>query len=141
MNALTKTPATILGIYNEVGSLEAGKWANFLITSGPIFNEKTSIFQNWVQGIKYVVKDEAAANVQALINLTVNFPTGTANYTLDVKSSSSANHVLAKDTMNTKFSFDGRMVKLSYAPMTRRQRPPGLKAAEDGQDPAEAVAR
>ena len=52
LNALTKTPATVLGIYDEVGSLEAGKWANFLITSGPIFNEKTTIFQNWIQGIK-----------------------------------------------------------------------------------------
>src|SRR6185503_14255366 len=40
--ALTKTPATLLGIYDQVGSLEAGKWADFLITSGPVFNEKTT---------------------------------------------------------------------------------------------------
>ncbi len=53
MNALTKTPATLLGVYDQVGSLDAGKWANFLITSGPIFNEKTTIYQNWVQGNKY----------------------------------------------------------------------------------------
>ena len=58
MNALTKTPATVLGVYKEVGSLEAGKWANFLITSGSLFNDRTTIYQNWVQGTKYIIKDE-----------------------------------------------------------------------------------
>lgn len=120
LNALTKTPATTLGIYNETGSIETGKWANFLITSGPVFNEKTVIFQNWIQGHKYVIKDEAASE-GGTYKLAVNFPTGTADYTLDVKSSSSVTMV-GKDTMNTKFSFDGKIVKLSYAPMDRRQR-------------------
>jgi imidazolonepropionase-like amidohydrolase len=32
----------------------------------------------------------------------------------------------AKDTLNTKFSFDGKQVKLSYAPMQKRQRPAGI---------------
>ena len=44
-DALTKTPATMLNVYDKVGSLDAGKLANFLITSGPIFNEKTVIFK------------------------------------------------------------------------------------------------
>jgi len=38
--ALTKSPATLLGIYDKVGSIETGKLANFLISNGPIFNEK-----------------------------------------------------------------------------------------------------
>ncbi|HEX7902518.1 MAG TPA: amidohydrolase family protein, partial [Chitinophagaceae bacterium] len=71
MEALTKTPATILGVYNQVGSLDAGKWANFLVTSGPIFNEKTTIYQNWVQGMKYVVKDDALSNALGTYALTV----------------------------------------------------------------------
>ncbi|MEP7372401.1 MAG: amidohydrolase family protein [Chitinophagaceae bacterium] len=121
-NALTKTPATVLGIYNEVGSLDAGKWANFLITSGSIFSEKTTIFQNWIKGTKYLVKDEAASEGGSY-KLAVNFPTGIATYTLNVKGSTSVT-MYAKDTMNSKFSFDGRMVKLSYAPMSRRQKEP-----------------
>lgn len=124
MDALTKTPATILGVYNQVGSIEPGKWANFLITSGSPFNEKTSIFQNWVQGIKYTIKDEAAANVAGVYNLKVNAPSGTETYTLDVKSSSSVT-MYGKDTLNAKLSFDGKMVKLGYAPVTRRQRGEG----------------
>jgi imidazolonepropionase-like amidohydrolase len=135
-NALTKTPATALGIYNEVGSIEAGKRANFLITSGPVFNEKTVIFQNWIQGNKYVIKDETA-NDGGTYKLAVNFPTGVAEYTLDIKSSNSAT-LVGKDTMNSKFSFDGRMVKLSYAPMTKRQRPSSSEGqpSEERQRPA-----
>jgi imidazolonepropionase-like amidohydrolase len=49
---LTKTPATLLGIYNEVGSLDVGKWANFLISSGPIFNEKDNHFSELGTGHK-----------------------------------------------------------------------------------------
>ncbi|MDP4262584.1 MAG: amidohydrolase family protein, partial [Bacteroidota bacterium] len=132
MDALTKTPATVLGIYDQVGSLDVGKWANFLITSGDPFNEKTNIYTNWIQGIKYVVKDEAAANVAGTYNLKINGPSAIENYTLDVKSATSVG-MYGKDTLNTKFSFDGKIVKLSYAPMTRRQRPQGFP--EGGQRP------
>ena len=117
---MTKTPAMVLGIYNEVGSLDPGKWANFLITSGPIFNANTTIYQNWIRGSKYIIKDEASGQV-ATYKLAVNFPTGTATYTLEVKKSDSA-ILIAKDTMNSKFSFDGKMVKLDYAPFTPRQK-------------------
>ncbi len=57
LEALTRVPATLIGMYDKVGSLDAGKLANFLIASGPIFNDTTSILQNWVQGNKYVLKE------------------------------------------------------------------------------------
>src|SRR4029078_8950201 len=110
-DALTKTPATLLGVYDKVGSLDEGKLANFLITTGPIFHEKTNILYNYVQGIKYNVKDEN--NVAGTYNLTINTPAGVENYTLDVKSTSSAS-MYGKDTMNTKFTADGKQIKLSY---------------------------
>jgi imidazolonepropionase-like amidohydrolase len=122
MNALTKNPAILLGVYNQVGSLDAGKMANFLITSGPIFAEKTTVLHNWVNGEKYAVKDEGWYNVAGTYNLVVNGTTGTNTYVLDVKSNNSAS-VVAKDTLNTKLSFDGKMVKLSYAPKPARARP------------------
>ena len=123
LEALTKTPATTLGVYDKVGSLDAGKLGNFLITNGPIFNDRSVILQNWVQGIKYVVKEDAGS-VAGTYSLTVNTPAGTEKYTLDVKSSSAVT-MYAKDTLNSKFSFDGKQVKISYAPIARRQRPTG----------------
>jgi len=121
MEALTKTPATVMGIYDKVGSLDAGKLGNFLITNGPLFSEKTIILQNWVQGIKYTVKEDAAS-VAGIYTLAVTTPAGKETYTLDVKTASSVT-MYAKDTLNSKFSFDGKQVKISYAPMARRQRP------------------
>ncbi len=112
-DALTKNPATVLGVYDIVGSLDAGKIANFLITSGPIFSEKTIIYQNWIQGAKYAVKDELWNDVKGIYNLLVNTPGGTKNYILDVKSSTSAN-VIAKDTLTGRFTFDGKQVKLNF---------------------------
>ncbi len=120
MEALTKVPAQTLGIYDKVGSLDAGKLANFLVTNGPIFSEKTNILYNYVQGIKYNVKDDI--NITGTYNLTITTPAGEEKYTLDVKSNSSVT-MWGKDTLNSKFSFDGKQVKLSYAPMARRQRP------------------
>jgi len=52
---LTFTPANLLGIYDQVGSLGKGKVADFLICSDSIFNEKNVIYQNWVKGIPYII--------------------------------------------------------------------------------------
>jgi len=71
MEALTKAPALLLGIYDKVGSLDAGKLANFIITSGPVFGEKTIIYQNWVQGNKYGVKEDAWFSYAGTYNLMI----------------------------------------------------------------------
>ena len=120
LEALTKTPAMTLGVYDKVGSLETGKLANFLITNGTLFNEKTNILYNYVQGIKYGVKDES--DIAGVYNLTVNAPAGVEKYTLEVKSPNSVS-MYAKDSMLTRFSSDGKQIKLSYAPRPARQRP------------------
>jgi len=120
LDALTKTPANLLGIYDKVGSLEVGKLANFIITSGPVFSEKTSFLQNWVQGNKYSIKDDMWNDVKGVYSLAITGAGGTANYTLDVKSASAAN-VIGKDTLTGKFSHDGKMVKLSFATQAPRR--------------------
>lgn len=114
IEALTKTPATTLGIYDKVGSIDAGKIASFLITNGPIFNEKTTILENWVQGVKYEVKNDAS-KVMGVYDVVINNPAGTEKLILDVKSASVAT-LFAKDTLNTKFSYDGKSIQLRYAP-------------------------
>jgi len=118
MNALTKTPATILGVYNQVGSLDAGKWANFLITSGPVFNDKTTIHQNWIQGTKYIVKDESWKDPKGSYKIVLNTPSGPVNYTLDFKSNTAAS-LIGKDTITSKFYYDGRQVRINVAPERR----------------------
>jgi imidazolonepropionase-like amidohydrolase len=119
ITALTKTPATALGVFDQVGSLDAGKWANFLITSGPIFNERTTILQNWVQGEKYGVKDDSWNDVRGTYKLVLNTANGPVNYVLNLKTTSSASLLNGKDTITPKFYFDGRQVRINVAPERR----------------------
>lgn len=72
LGALTTIPATILGKSNEIGSLKTGSYANFIITSGEIFDEKTILYENWVQGTKYIVNDINAKDVRGNYDLTVD---------------------------------------------------------------------
>ena len=133
LEALTKTPATLLGIYDQVGSIEAGKWANFLITSGRIFNEKTQIHQNWIQGKKYRVKDETWTDRKGTYDLVINTPSGPVNYVLDFKSNTAAS-VIGKDTVTSKFYYDGRQVRINFAPErkgTNSYRLSGIISADD----------
>lgn len=118
MEALTKTPATWLGVYDKVGSLDNGKLANFVITTGPVFAERTSILQNWVQGKKYAVNESNWYNAAGTYQLSITGASGTTSYTMDVKSNSSAT-VIAKDTVTATFNFDGKAVKFSFAPEKR----------------------
>ncbi len=134
MEALTKTPATLLGVYDKVGSLEAGKLANFLITTGPVFNERSTILSNWIQGIKYDLKDDPS-EFTGVYTLTVNTPAGTEKYTMDVQSANNA-IVVGKDTLNARLSYSGKVVSLSYAPQARRR--PGGEAPAGGARPAMA---
>ncbi|OCB77012.1 amidohydrolase [Flavobacterium piscis] len=71
LEALTTIPAAILGKSNEIGSLKTGSYANFVITSGEIFDEKTVLYENWVQGTKYVVNDINSKDIRGNYNLTV----------------------------------------------------------------------
>ncbi|MEN9371369.1 MAG: hypothetical protein RLZZ64_444 [Bacteroidota bacterium] len=115
LEALTATPASVLGVSNMVGSLEDGKLANFLITTGNVFNEKTAIVENWIQGEKYVVKGDKWKEAAGKYTLTVQSAQGAKTFNLDVKSASAAN-IIATDTITAKFSFDGKMVKINFAP-------------------------
>lgn len=142
LEALTSAPAKMLGIYDQVGSLETGKIANFLVTNGPIFDEKTSILANWIQGNKYDVKEDVSA-FAGLYDLTVTTPAGKENYKLEVKTGSSAT-LVGNDTMQIRFSHDGKQIKLSYAPPARRRGGPagpgaGPRAAATQALPATAV--
>jgi imidazolonepropionase-like amidohydrolase len=72
MDALTKIPATLINVYDKVGSLDAGKVANFIITNNNIFKDSASIFQNWIQGQKYTVKEEGWNDYRGVYTFVMN---------------------------------------------------------------------
>jgi len=115
LEALTVTPAKTLGVSDMIGSLEIGKLANFIITTGNVFNEKTSILENWVQGNKYSVKSEKWIDATGTYTLQIQSEKGPKTFSLQVKSANSAS-IIATDTITTKFSHDGSQVKINFAP-------------------------
>ena len=50
LESITMIPAKLIGLENEVGSLEVGKKANFLILDGDLFGATTSIQRVYIEG-------------------------------------------------------------------------------------------
>ncbi|HNI43328.1 MAG: amidohydrolase family protein [Chitinophagales bacterium] len=81
LKALTLTPATLIGMQQQLGSLDNGKMANFIITSGDIFDEKNTLFETWIKGKRYTV------NPMQVVDLRGNytFSVDKNNYDLRIK--------------------------------------------------------
>jgi len=71
LEALTTVPAKVLGKSNSLGSLKNGAYANFLITSGEIFEKETSVYENWVKGHKNVLEDMNVKDIRGDYSFTV----------------------------------------------------------------------
>lgn len=71
LEALTIVPAQILGKSGEIGSLKKGAYANFLITSGDIFDKSTTLYENWVQGNKNIINDKDIKDIRGDYSLVV----------------------------------------------------------------------
>ena len=63
LEALTTIPAQLLGTYDKIGTLKNGNYANFLMTSGDIFDKKTTLFENWVQGQKNTIENRNIVDI------------------------------------------------------------------------------
>jgi imidazolonepropionase-like amidohydrolase len=113
LEALTKTPAQQVGVYDQVGSLELGKLANFLITTESIFNSNAKIIENWIQGNKYEVNAAEWNNFAGKYNLTINNGGTKTAYTVEIKKDLSAN-IIGTDTLAAKIAVNESLVKISF---------------------------
>ncbi|THU35852.1 amidohydrolase [Niastella caeni] len=117
LEALTTTPARIIGTNDLLGSLETGKIANLLITSGPLFEEQTIIYQNWIQGDKYAINEDALFDVRGSYNMVVNNAGNGINYTLQIGGSvkiPAVTVIHGNDTLPGKINVEGQTVSLTF---------------------------
>jgi imidazolonepropionase-like amidohydrolase len=77
--SLTTVPASILG-NNQIGNLNTGSYANFIITSGDVFDPKTTLHENWVQGDRNVINAMDIKDITGNYNVSVN----NKNYSLTI---------------------------------------------------------
>ncbi len=113
LEALTTVPAQILGKSATIGTLESGHYANFLITSGDIFDENTTLFENWVQGNKNSINDLTLKDIRGDYDLAI----GGSTYSLSVTGEAAKPKVEIKlDTLKlpSKFSYKDDWLELSF---------------------------
>jgi imidazolonepropionase-like amidohydrolase len=108
LEALTTTPAKLLGKSSEIGSLQKGSYANLLITSGAIFDAKTKIYENWVQGTQHVINNMNTVDVSGNYKLTFN------NQSLDLSIAGKRATLKNGDKkLKAKYSFKDNWVKIT----------------------------
>lgn len=115
LKALTYTPASLVGVLDQVGTLEKGKVANFIICSSDIFNEKNIIYQNWVKGSPYVVNSYNLQDLRGTYTLTA----GTlASLNLVVEGTANAPEASVrlneKEKLKTSMSMKDDLVTISF---------------------------
>lgn len=114
LEALTTMPAQILGKSDELGSLKPGTYANFLITSGDIFDKSTILYENWVQGNKNVITDKEIKDIRGDYSLTLE---GTS-YDISITGEITKPKLeVKKDTLKlpSKLSYKDNWVNLSFS--------------------------
>ena len=113
LEALTTVPASIIGKSNELGQLKPGAYANFLISSGDIFDKKTTLYQNWVKGHKSDINPMDVTDLRS--DYTVSFDNST--YTLKVKGEVEklkADLTTETDTYDTTIKFNDDWLQLIF---------------------------
>src|SRR6056297_2171320 len=114
LEALTTVPAEILGKSNEIGSLHAGSQANFLITSGDIFDKGTTLYENWVQGTKNVIESMDVIDIRGDYNLAVNGNTFTVSLTGDADKPK-AEIKKGDETVDSKIDYSADWLNISFS--------------------------
>ncbi len=112
LQSLTTIPAKILGKSSEIGTLQKGSYANFLITSGDIFDSKTTIYENWVQGSKNVINDINAKDVSG--NYILSFNNKKFNFSITGEAAKHSATVKDGDKkLKSKFSFKDNWIEIT----------------------------
>ncbi|WP_217447750.1 amidohydrolase family protein [Maribellus comscasis] len=125
LKALTETPAKLIGCDNMLGSLEKGKLANFLITSSEIFDPECIVYENWVQGRKYVITDSRLPDLKGEYDLALSnnehfdlvIEGKPGSYSLKVKTgkdkTESGKMLVSENLISLSFPKDKKWVRLS----------------------------
>lgn len=110
LRALTETPAQLLGISAEAGTLEKGKWANFLVTSAPLFSSSAKIHHNWIQGKPHTLNPIPVYDLKGDYALVA----GSRTYNLTISEKGGKITIDSSTSLDVKFTESGGLVSLSF---------------------------
>ncbi|MGE0772691.1 MAG: amidohydrolase family protein [Cyclobacteriaceae bacterium] len=121
LKALTTTPAQLLKVDDQVGALKKGLLANFIITSGKLFDDKTIIYQNWVQGEPYHIKPLETKDFSGVYNLSLNGQSYNLEVTGEPGSQKAKIKVNDTTSIDATTTFGDDLITLSFKPTKQSQ--------------------
>jgi len=74
LEAVTTGPAKLLGIEDECGIIKSGAWANLIVCSGDLWDEKSKIEEVWVQGERPAAALKVTKEVDGVWKLALSGP-------------------------------------------------------------------
>jgi len=133
LRALTEIPADMLGLADRLGTLEEGKLANFIVTSDSLFKEETVIYENWVQGKKFVATRNYATNLTGTYAMELPGLGISSLLIVDKDGKIEAKIKIGADTINARTSRTGDLLSFSFNPKGQQgsTRISGYIAAEE----------
>jgi imidazolonepropionase-like amidohydrolase len=130
LEALTSVPAQLLGVSDLVGTLDQGKVANFFISNGPAFAEKTSIIENWIQGTNHVIQVNQWIDLAGTYQ--VNLGANAAKLVIQGEPGSYKAQLITKDTTQVDLSQKDQLINLGYASKANKSQRVRLTGSFDG---------
>ncbi|GAB3940833.1 amidohydrolase family protein [Spirosoma harenae] len=121
LEALTTVPARLIHAEDQIGTLQKGRIANFIITSGNLFSADNVIYENWMRGKQHIIGTKAPVDLRGAWTLTVG---DRSNLKLNItgKTSDKVEYQIVADTMRItpKVAVSGDMISMQIQ-MNRRQ--------------------
>ncbi len=111
--ALTSIPAEFVGMQDDIGSLKEGSFANFIIVSNDIFEKDAKIYENWIQGKRFIQKAIPEFDIRGEYDLKVR----NTIYKLKVTGSPEkpkASFKIDTTTIKVKIKQERKLVALSF---------------------------
>lgn len=71
LKSLTEVPASLLQVSDLMGTIEKGKLANLIISSGNLFEEDNTIYETWVQGERFIGRSSASEGIHGEYATTI----------------------------------------------------------------------
>jgi len=114
LKAMTFTPAKLAGVINEVGTIEAGKIANFIVTSDGLFEEGMVIHHNWVKGQPNVLKALNTKDLRGTYVLNYNGRSDTLTVSGGLEKLKFSLKIDDSTTLKVKHRFNNDLISLSF---------------------------
>lgn len=115
LKALTTLPAQLFGLEKEIGTLEKGKRASFIVTDKPLFDASSQILQTWVDGQQHILVQEQSVKL-GKYDLTIG---ADKNYILELGGSlqKPSAKVVVDDSTNfeTKIEFKNSLISIAFS--------------------------